>query len=248
MFKRLLLSAVFLVSIAYPVEAAVTLVTDQVAFALFASSTSSSDDFPANTTAGNGILVLVGVNDPGGSITVVDDCGNTYTQVVDHQSAGSRVVIAFDLDIAGGTCEITIGVTLGNTTGSWAAFEITGQDTSALRGTNSAFQFDPGTGTDALSSGTVSGLTGDLYLSITFEGSTAALVPVEGTGYTLLGIGNASGRISGWEHRTLSGDAVIAGTWTGPGSGTDWLTGVIVAKSAVTAGTGTRRSMTGAGR
>ena len=224
--------------------AAVAYVQDDVCIAASGSSTTIACPFTSNVTAGSTIAVYCTSGGAGTTLTGVSDGTNTYTVVqhVDATPDGWTNATAYAANAAGGATTVTC--TFQNSTDYRAAIihEISGTATTTPLDKNAGqFQAAPGTGTDAITSGSVTTTTDGQYIfAVTKEtnlGGCPGLTANAGTSYTIRdgSCGNSLVNIAG-ESRVQTSAGSIAGTFTqGSAGDANWVTMMMTFKEATAA-------------
>lgn len=155
----------------------------------FASGATSSIQFTTNVTAGNLVAVYIAWTNATDTLAgVTDSLGNTYTLVQNSTTLGDygRAAGAYAKNIIGGSCTITVTFSSGAFAArTIIAREISGADTtSPLDGSAAHAQMDPGTGIDAVTSGSITTTASGSYIFAATSdlGQRATVNP--GTGFT----------------------------------------------------------------
>lgn len=169
----------------------------------------------SDVTAGN--LLVLGVEWSTGvaTITVADSQSNTWTEGQSLVSGSVMDVSGwYAKDVAAGATTVTVTFSSAPSRQHGAVHEVSGADTSAPFDQSTAQgQSNPGTGTDAVTSGNVTtGEDGEYIFGMTSD-ANAQLANTEGTGYTLgeTVTGTAD------EHQIQTSAGSIAATFTIPG-------------------------------
>lgn len=181
----------------------------------------------------------------GVNVTSVSDDKNSsafytiLTSAAPTNDTSGRFLIFYGGPFTNGPTTITATVTGGSGLGQrWriALAEFAGVQ-NAADGNTIAAQATPGTGTDAITSGTISPATdGDLiYSALMFNGTDPTTI-AHGTNFNTADITGAPSTDAvpmAHEYLVQSAHASIAGTWTQTGAGTVTVTGVVALKAAV---------------
>jgi hypothetical protein len=143
----------------------------------------------ATVSSGSAVFVVCGwAQDATKTVTVTDDKSNTYT-AVDKVSNGAAIVplcTFYCLNVTNAPKTITATMSAAQTFGFMIVDEFSGVATSAaLTAHNMQQQAAPGTGTDAITSGSITATSGNLLWggAITLTNGNISI----GTGFTLSG-------------------------------------------------------------
>lgn len=193
--------------------------------------TSLSHAFPVNTTAGNDIVSFCVDGSASGHTLTPSDTSNTYTKpdTLNDTTNGNTCASGNAVNIAGGadTLKWTDSATASI---SFFGIEVTGVTSSPLDGHNVGHNIAPGTGTDAISSGSVTNsntafavgfcnLLHDAVISTPAAGT--GFTSTSGTNITVVGFGNNEARIE-WKASVASGTHTNGVTFTdASGGGSD---------------------------
>lgn len=159
------------------------------------SATSISATFGATVGNGNAVIVYVWFSN-GGTTTISDDKSNSYTLVDTNSVVSVRSFYLTNITNAPITVTVTFGTTQtgSNTVASIMIDEFSGIATSSpLDGHTINRVTFPGTGTDAVTSGSITTTTnGDLIWGAVIDELSITNAAAAGTGFTL-GTQNAAG-------------------------------------------------------
>ena len=147
--------------------------------------------YSSNITAGNTCLAAVSFDDSGGTIpisSVTDTLGNTYT-LVDEIARGEHIAIYVAPSPSGGANTVTVSFTGGSPgDGALAVAEFSGRDTSTPIGNHTTNdQVTPGNSTDGVTVGPITVVAGDDIVSWHvdyFSGIPGGTEYTAGTGFT----------------------------------------------------------------
>jgi len=186
---RYLVIAVLLVAW-FPSEGpAATAFVQSASISEFSSGITDAVTFTRNAKAGNLIAVYVAWTNTTDSLSsVTDSLGNTYTLVQNPTTLGTqgRAAGAYSKNILGGPCTVTATFSPGAFSARTIIVrEISGADSDfPLDGSAAQGQTNPGTGTDAVTSGAITTTAnGDyIFAATTDQGQASTLNP--GTGFT----------------------------------------------------------------
>lgn len=187
--------------------------------------------FGSNVAAGNTIAVYVFANNTTVTFTSASDTlGNTYTQVDTVAGSSGKAFTLYAKNITGGACTVTVVLSAQNFNTWIAVNEFSGRDTSApLDAHNMTANEDPGTATDALTSGTgTTTVNGCDVFGATGEAGFASTVTV-GTGFTLRET-TTDGRRTETLVQSTAGS--IAATFTTNTGAADYVTAMMAFKPA----------------
>lgn len=174
--------------------------------------------FVSNNTAGSAIHAIASWGTKLADLTSFTDTNNTYGAVLDFifddnnsQSVGHSIAV----NIAAGVN--TVQANFSNTPGFRRILirEIGGVSVSPNDGHNGQWQSAPGTGTDAISSGTVANAAQPAFMSAVCADS-GGVFPIAGTGFST-GI-NAWINKATSEHQSVTDTSAKAATFTGTGT------------------------------
>ena len=217
--------------------AAPTLVQDKAGTQFGATTVAAT--FDSSVIAGNLLAVYVIWEDTENSITAscADGLSNSYTDVNNPTdlSGSARGAMFYAKDIAGGSCTVT--VTLSSSVNAQIVIaEIAGADTATpLDDSSMNAQADPGTGTDVVTSDSITTTVADIYL-FGVSGTIAATGIASGTGFVNQNELGGSSRTL-FEDKTLASTATIAATWTNTASAfEDNISGIMAFKAAAAGG------------
>ena len=181
----------------------------------------------SNVTGGN--LLVVGINWSTGNIedisSLADGLGNTYNPIANNHvrdaTAGQWTSVYYAKNITGGACTITATFAASRSFRRIVVHEVSGLDTTApLDQSTGQNQVSPGTGTDAVTSGSVTTTTNGQYIFATSMDDSGSNNYNAGTGFTgrELSIGASAPMAS--EDQVQGSAGAIAGTFTVSGNGT----------------------------
>lgn len=201
------------------------------------SGISVSLAYSSNNTAGN-LLILRSATGSGTSASINGDCtdtaGNDWIQIpnatggtVDHQA------LQYVKSAIGGANTVNCNFNASAGFFEFDIFEYSGQDqTAPLDKSSSNEQFNPGTATDAVTTGSQTPTTsGQLILSCTFRIGGSGSTTAAGTGWTMRQ--DVFGD-SGCEEKIHTSGA-IAGTWTADAADNDFFSSIVTFKAAAAA-------------
>jgi len=161
---------------------------------------------------------------------ITDTRGNTYTLLHNPTTEGSvgfRGALFYAPIDSSGTCTVTCSFSANTnyiTCGVHEISETTLFDTSTMQA-----QTDPGTGTDAVSSGAITPSVSGCYLFGGSADGTNLVVPSAGTGWT----GRLNGPVGLRTEELIQGTAQsVAAVFTGGNSLSDFVSGIIAFKAA----------------
>lgn len=151
-------------------------------------------------------------------LSITDNQSNTYT-IVSKTSDGPKnqsFCLFYCINITNAPTTLTFNYTNGISAVFAMWDEFSGStSTSAIDGTASRVQVSPGTGTDAVSTGSTFGNSGDLIYGVTLDDGFATTISI-GTGFTLAQNDNADGSFFGLsivsEFKTASGASDVTFT------------------------------------
>jgi hypothetical protein len=192
-----------------------------------AATTCTVTPTSALITGNTSIISLHLLWSAGGSasgFSATDSVGNTYTQVASYNADTANLVVIFvSPSVSGSPTTVSISATAGGTlTYKDCIFDefSGGSGSSAVNGNAAQKQVNPGTGTDAISSGSLTTTTdGDLIYAVSYS-TNSVTNPTAGTGYTRWATGSGGGSASYIvsESQTQSVAGAISGTFTGGGA------------------------------
>lgn len=174
--------------------------------------------FDSNILANSVIaLAITALNSSRTISSVTDSLGNTYTYAGDNPNSGdnnNQMWNYYAEGVSAGACTITVTFDANDDLRRIYAHEITGCATSGALGQHAGqAQATPGTGTDAISSGSVTTTTnGEYIFGCTNANNTQTYT--KGTGFTSLREDNTVGAT---EDLVQSSAGSIAATFTGSG-------------------------------
>ncbi|MBI2023163.1 hypothetical protein HYT01_01190 [Candidatus Giovannonibacteria bacterium] len=187
-----------------------------------AQATTIAVTFTSATVSGNAIVGAVTWGCAFADLTsVTDNKGNSYTLKTRAEDAGNTQSIQafYAKNITGGaTHTITANINGSCSFRAIAVHEVSGVDTTAPDdGSNQQFQSAPGTGTNALTSGSfTTSANGDYIFSATQDTSANTASHTAGTTISYTRVTNGSSAdvdfASEWGTQTTAGS--VAGTWT----------------------------------
>jgi hypothetical protein len=230
--RRLAIVLILLLGLAPPAGAAVAFV-QSVGFRDLANSTTVARTFGGAVTAGNTIGVYVAwTSDTVNLVSVTDNVGNTYTLVQNPTTAANfRAAGAYARNVTGGSVTITATFDDLNNDKRLLAHEISGVSTvSPVDCSRATAQVLPGTGADAISSGScTTQYPGDYIFGTTSNKTGATQVP--GTGFTQ----RLDAATFESEDLVQSSPAAIAATFTSAvfGGSDTWITLLIAFNAPV---------------
>lgn len=170
-------------------------------------------------TAGNTIVafLLCGSDSAPTSAAVADGQGS-YTPSTHTAGDGANFVFvqAFVLQNANAGTHVIVGTLPSGQAAFITAGETGGATTGAFLGDNANFQNPPGSGTDAITTGTITGITGActiVGIATDSANASGSAEPAAGTGFTSRG-NNANGTIGAYRFETKGVSANAAATWT----------------------------------
>jgi len=164
------------------------------------------------------------------ALSSVTDGTNTYTRVLDQGSGSgfARTTVAYSVSVSGSPTVITANWGSAVSDSQIGCTEIA--TVTALDGTGAAqIQVNPGTSTDAVTSGTFTAATGSDYLwgFSTNTNSPAALTGA-GTGFTQLAQDSNTANWGFTLEGKVSGSGSVAATFTTPASSSQhWYTSAL---------------------
>ena len=193
--------------------------------------------FASTLTAGSAIHVF-GSNDTGGGVTInsFSDGTNTYSAVLDNindSGNAQRLAHTIAANVAAGTPTVSCNYSASTAfRGIWIK-EIGGVNTSPLDGHTGQMQASPGTGTDAVSSGTATNTSQPaLISSVTVSTSSTTEDLSAGTGFAT----TPTGEGAGWsgiygggnegfgENKRITTTTAVAATATSAGGAHPYIT------------------------
>lgn len=199
---------------------------------------------PSNMTAGN--LIAVHINWSSEVITldsVTDSDSNSYT-ILHNPTTGTAsthsAALAYAGNIAGGSATIT--ATFSASIGSRIiVHEVSGVDTTTpLDKSDMQGQDNPGTGTDAITSPSITPGADGAYIFGTTT-TLSGVLPTAGTNFTIRENPVGGARVS--EDLIQATAAAIAATFTTSSSSADYITGIMAFKEAGAAPAAVRRKV-----
>ncbi len=238
MMRRLFVIALALVLLTIGQATAAPTLYDANFTASNASSTTISTSL-ASVLSGHAIAVFVANFTPGTTATVSDGT-NTYTQL-DVASTPYQTTTFVAKNVAAGSYTVTATFSAADIARTIIAIEVAGADTVNPVGSAHKLgsQANPGTGTDAVTSGTVTVQTDSLVIGIVWHDTVAATWNL-GTGFTQLFINEPSQNCCGFaaERKTHSGaTGSDAATFTDSTDGmNEYRTAIIAFIPAATGG------------
>lgn len=160
-----------------------------------ASATTLPVTFTSNVAAGNLIVVAVhwGVTASEALTSVTDGLGNTYTEIGNCRrfdasggdGTGFEITMYYAKNIAGGACTVTANYPAARSFRRIFVMEGSGLDTAApLDQSTGQAQAAPGTGANAVTSGSVTTVANGEWIVGTTTSDTGANTPSGGTGFT----------------------------------------------------------------
>lgn len=187
-----------------------------------------------SVTAGSAIVVFA-FDGSTGSTATVSDAQGSYGAKAPAAGPDANGVWGepFVLENANaGTHNITVTTTGGNSTFA-VATEVGSSGAGAFSGANSAAQSSPGTGTDAISSGSVTVTGTCTLLAMSTDSAVVNVVdePAVGTGFTSRASG-ASAVIGSWTLESKSVAANAAGTFTAILGLSQYITAAVAIKNS----------------
>ncbi len=193
-------------------------------------SDSHAVTFDVNVGAGNLIVVYAAWDSTVITASVADNLGNSYTNMDGPTAVASayRAQTWYAKNINGGACTVTVTLS-GGTYGHVVVHEISGADiTAPLEDSALNAQVDPGTGGDAVTSGTITPSTAGCYIWGATADHTQAAVHNSGTDFT------QREQAAGWVTEDLiqGAAAAIAATFTATNANSDFLTAAAAFKPA----------------
>lgn len=233
--RKTLLACCLALLAASPASAATAFVQSK-AFNGF-SGTDVAATFDANVTAGNLICGYVMWGWSGAQPTldsVTDSLGNTYTLLHNPTNATPGALkfaaaMFYAKNISGGADTVTATFSGSVSPRRIVIHEVSGADTTAPLDVSAMLaQSDPGTGTDAVTSGSVTTTaSGDYIFGATADVSQGT-TPVAGTGFT----SREGANVMRSEDQIQASAGSIAATFTGSNSIADYISGIMTFKPA----------------
>lgn len=186
------------------------------------TGTTIAQAYSSAVVAGNTLWCAVSTNDAAGaSITVSDSVNGSWTALdLADDTVGHQAIRHFYFpNAAAGTPTVTATFSLTSTLRTIWITEITGVKGAPLDGNNGQVQASPGSGTDAISSGTATNANSPAFIiSLSMDNRTVSPVaPAAGTGFTDLGAGwtLSGGNQARLESKRITSQTAVAGTFTG---------------------------------
>lgn len=212
------------------------------------ATTTGSITFDSSTTAGNLITVCVRTYNNTTVNSVDDNKGNTYSAAIDSAPASGRKLTTFYAkNISGGASHTVTAHFADGVFWELEAAEWTGVDTTAPLDQHAInVQSNMGTGTDAVTSTSVTTTTGNqLIWGCTWDDGEGATLS-NGTNFTNVSL-NASSR--GVQYRVLTSAGSVASTSTASGNdgGANFISAVMTFKQAAGGGGTPRMLLLGVG-
>ena len=185
-----------------PVQAGVGFVQGATTNLVTTSASRESLTIPATTGAGNLIAGYIWWGNTKANLQSITGCGNSYTLVGNPLTGGSgRAAGFYAKNIAGGACTTTANFSRSPQSVVIVVHEVSGADKSTpLVARASNYQSAPGTGANAVTSGTAATTNSGDYVFGATLAANSATVTSAGTGLT--------GRVSGSNHGILSEDFI----------------------------------------
>lgn len=211
------------------------------------SGTSMSVAYPSNVSTGSLLITALSVGS--GVSSVTDSLGQSETTLAGEITDGSTfcIRVSYYVNSAAGADTITVNFTGSAGFGSVAIHEYSGVATaSALDKTTTNNQVNPGTGTDAITTGSVTTTTdGQLIFGFAAQYDSVASTTAGGTGYTERQdpFGDTP-----TEDRIQTSAGAIAATFTAGNASQDFFSWIATFKAAVAASGAPTRTLTGVGK
>ena len=200
------------------------------------NTTSASARFTGNVTATNAIAVLCAWQGLSQTLTgVTDTQGNAYT-IVDNPTSGTygRAAMAYAIARASASNTVSCNFSTAGMGKSIVVHEISGVDTTApLDGHRMTVRASPGTGTNAIGSGTIqTTANGDYIVGFTFNDSSNAAAWNAGTGYTKRQDLRVASYTAASEDRIQAAAGPVDATFTATTAGYgEFITGILAFRS-----------------
>jgi hypothetical protein len=184
-------------------------------------------------TNGNLGIVVMYLHSGSGSASALSASDSTtaaWTQGQVYNVGLDAIAIFYNPNITGAPTTVTVSGVSGTGTGTidcWADEFSGGVPQTIQDGGTSQLQTNPGTGTDAVTSGAFStAQSGDLIYATTVQITGTAIAPTAGTGFTRWNsqTGAASLRGEASESLVQSSAGSTAGTWTQTQATSNWIT------------------------
>jgi len=185
-----------------------------------ATDTTITCTFGSNVTSANAVAVQASWDLIGGAnvTATASGVGCTFSAAQDAvdqtgQDPNRRAATFYGENCTGGSTVVTITFSQTTTTREVIAHEIAGVATSGSQGGHTGqFQATPGTGTDAVTSGSITTSVNGCYIFGTTTGGLGGSIITAGTGYTARF--NAGGNNHASEDRVQASAGSIAATFT----------------------------------
>lgn len=192
------------------------------------SGTTNPVAFDSAVTAGH--LIAVGVTWDSTTVTltsITDSLGNTYTLVGNPTSSiTGRAAMSYVPNVLGGANTVTATFS-GSISSVICVQEISGANASSpLDQSALNAQTNPGTGTDAVTSGTVTTTTAGQYIFGFSGDSNSGATFTQGTGFTAADVGNAGAA----EYQVQGAAGSLAATFTISAGFAVTITGIMTFK------------------
>lgn len=233
--KKLFIVVLLAFVFSLPVQADTAFVQSKNNIAFGATSVSAT--FDSSVTAGNLIVAVVSINNTSETInSTTDTQSNSYTPLdnpTDDSGNGQRAAAFYAENVTGGSVTVTANFSA-SVVGIIAIHEISGADiTSPEDGHAAQAQTNPGTGTDAVTSGDITPSADGAYIFGATFVSGGSTTPTIGTNFAL----REQNAFRVTTEDLIQGSAgAIAATFTTTGAIDDFITFIVAFKPPAAGG------------